>query len=298
MNFRRLLAFFCLLTFFHADLLAQEKIIVCVINSNIPAYEEAIAGFREALIQENIEFKAINYNLNNPPPPEIDKADLFFTIGTNATRAISDKIKNIPVVFTMVTNPQFSAQNVTGVTMEIPFSDQLVVLSNISPRPKKIGIIYDPNKTRKYVEMYIKESHGKGFEILTRQVSSVNEVFRAIRAFRSSIDCLFVIPDPTVYTIKSIEDILLYSLREGLPVVGISPGYVKAGALFSISSNYGQMGKEAGQIAARLLRGEKPSKIPYASPKQFDLSINLIVADRIGITFPDKLIREAKNVYK
>jgi len=298
MNYRRFLAFFCFLSLFHAGVTAQEKRIVCIKNSDLPPYVAAIEGFKDALEQENIEFKLIELNLGELPSRELDKADLIFTMGTNPTQTIIDKIKNIPIVFTLVTDPQFSAPNLTGVVMEIPFKDQLAVLTRINPRPKKIGIIYDPRKTKKLVDMYIEESQGKGFEVLTRQVGNVDEVYGAIRDFRQSIDCLFIIPDPTVYTVKSTEDILLYSLREGLPVVGISPTYVKAGALFSISCNYEHLGEKSGAIAARILRGEKPSDIPYASPDRYDLSINLIVAERMSTTFPDKLIKEAKNVYK
>jgi len=300
MNHKRLAAFLCLLplSLLQTDLFAQQKIIIIASNSNLPPFEAAITGFKEALFQDNIDFKIVDYDLTGPLPPETDRADLIFTVGSNSTQLMAEKIQTIPIVFTLVMEPKFSSQNITGVTLQIPLQQQLAVLSKISPRPKKIGILYNPEKTKKLVESYVHESGGKGFEVLTKQVSDVGEVYSAIRDFRPSIDCLFIIPDSTVYTINSTEDILLYSLREGLPVVGISPTYVKAGALFSISCNYKQLGKQSGEIAARILRGEKPSDIPYASPDKYDLSVNLIVARRMGVTLPDKLLEEAVNVYK
>ncbi len=298
MNHKRLLVIFCFLIFAKADLSAQEKIIICVKNSTLPPFEEALQGFKQSLAQKNIEFKLIEYDLSNPPPPELNKADLIFSMGTNPTQTISEKIKDIPIVFTLVTNPQFSSRNMTGVMMETPYKELLNILSRISPKPKRLGIIYDPKKTNKLVESYMEESREKDCELHTIQVAKVDEVYNAIRSLRPSIDCLLIIPNSTVYNVNSTEDILLFSLREGLPVVGISPNYVKAGALFSLSSNYTNLGEKAGELASRLLHGEKASDIPYASPDKFDLSINLIVAARINVTFPTDLIKEAKNVYK
>ena len=182
--------------------------------------------------------------------------------------------------------------------MKTPYKELLDILSEISPRPKKLGIIYDPKRSKKIVETCIDASEGKGFEVHAKQVETVDEVYGAIRSLRPSIDCLLIIPDPTVYTVNSTEDILLFSLREGLPVVGISPNYVKAGALFSLSCDYTRLGEKSGETAVRLLRGEKASDIPYASADKYELSVNLVVANRINVTFPDKLLKEAKNVYK
>jgi len=51
-------------------------------------------------------------------------------------------------------------------------------------------------------------------------------------------------------------------------------------------------------LTARIFRGEKPSDIKIEAPDKYDLTINLIVAQRLGVTFNDKLINEAENVYQ
>jgi len=164
--------------------------------------------------------------------------------------------------------------------------------------PKKIGIMYDPSKTKKLVEGYIRESEGSGFEVLTKQVNSIDEVYHAVREFRPQIDCLMIIPDSSVYSTQSTGDVLLFCLRENIPVIGLSSKYVKAGALFSLECNYKELGKKSGELAARILNGDKPSDIPYEHPKKYKLSLNLIVAERIGAVIPKELIEEADDVYK
>jgi putative ABC transport system substrate-binding protein len=158
--------------------------------------------------------------------------------------------------------------------------------------------LYDPKNTQNLIQEYIRESEGSGFEILTKQVNSIDAVYRAVRDFRPQIDCLMIIPDQTVYSLQSVQDILLFCLRENLPVAGLSSKFVKAGALFSLSCDYKELGKKSGELAVRIFNGAKPSDIPYENPEKHELSLNLIVAERIGVTIPKELIEEADNVYK
>jgi putative ABC transport system substrate-binding protein len=292
------LAVFCLLFLAGSVVFAQQKTIICVKNSNLKPYEEALNGFKDALARDGIEFKLITYDLDGAEPAEFEKADLIFTLGTTPTKTVSERTKRIPVVFTMVPNPSFAGPNITGVLIETPFSEQFDILSKIKPRPKTIGILYDPGRSQKIVELCEAEARLKGFAVKTKQIYSVDEVYGALRSLRPSIDSLIIIPDITVYTVKSTEDILLYCLREGIPVIGLSPNYVKAGALFSFSANFRQLGEKSGSVGARLLRGEKASDIPFVKADKFDLSINLIVAHRINVEISEKLINEAVNVYK
>lgn len=299
MNIKTFLMYIFLFTLGQVSLFAQEKIIIVAKTSDQQPFEDVVNGFSKTLTQNKFIFKLIRYNPTIPLPiAEFDKASLVFTIGANPTLDMLKIIKNIPIVFTLIMDPQFSAPNLTGVRMDLPVKEQLDVLSKISPKRKKIGIIYDPSKTKALVETYINESKGKDFEVITKRVTKIDEVYGAMRSLRPSIDCLVIIPDTTVYSTESTADILLYCLAEGLPVVGISPTYVKAGALFSVSCNYENLGKRSGEVATRVLNGEKPSEIPYVSTDKFDTSINLIIARRLGISFPKKILQGTKNVYQ
>jgi putative ABC transport system substrate-binding protein len=83
-----------------------------------------------------------------------------------------------------------------------------------------------------------------------------------------------------------------------MPVIGYSRGMVKAGALFGLICDYEDLGRQAGEIAFRILKGEKPKEIPVEPPREKLLIINQIVADRIGFDTPDEIIEKAYEIFE
>lgn len=282
-------------------LLADEYLIAFAKSGNIAQYDDAIEGFKGALQKKGLGFKLIEYNIESEMSAQMNesgKPDIFLTVGSKATAVIKNKVKDIPVVFCMIISQSFSETNMTGVLINIPPIAEFKVLKKLLPKSKKIGVLYDPKKTKGLVEKGIAQARELGMEIVSVEVSSMQDVYGAVRTIGKVVDVLWMIPDSTIYSSKAVEDILLYSLREKMPVIGISPNYVKAGALFSISCNYKDIGRQGGDIAAMILQGEKPANIKVAEPEKTVISINLITADRIGLIIPDEFIREAENVYK
>jgi len=93
--------FLCIFAQTNTSLLAQEKLIVFTKASDLPPYTAAINGFKEDLKKNNIQYKLVEYNTESNPPPEIQKADLIFSIGTNPTKIVAENYKNIPIIFTL-----------------------------------------------------------------------------------------------------------------------------------------------------------------------------------------------------
>ena len=66
----------------------------------------------------------------------------------------------------------------------------------------------------------------------------------------------------------------------------------------ALSCNYAEIGKQAAEIANRVLDGESPEDIPIAVPRKVLFSINLRTADHIGLRVPDDVIKLADEVIK
>jgi putative ABC transport system substrate-binding protein len=112
------------------------------------------------------------------------------------------------------------------------------------------------------------------------------------------MDVLWMVADSTVYTPRSTEFILQYTLGHQIPFVGLSAKYVKAGALFAVSWDYTDLGEQAGELAHQILAGKTPAELAVATPRKLPLVLNMKSARSLGVKIPRKVIEGASEVYE
>ena len=72
--------------------------------------------------------------------------------------------------------------------------------------------------------------------------------------------------------------------------------YVEAGGLISYGPRLSEAYREIGRYAGRILKGATPSELPIATPRKFDLIVNLRSAKALGLTVPPLLLTLADEV--
>jgi putative ABC transport system substrate-binding protein len=87
-------------------------------------------------------------------------------------------------------------------------------------------------------------------------------------------------------------------LKTGVPFIGLSSAFVKAGALMALSCDYTDIGIQAAETAKRILDGENPKDIPIAVPRKVLLCINMRTAKHIGLNIPTSIIELADEVIR
>jgi putative ABC transport system substrate-binding protein len=227
---------------------------------------------------------------------EPKRPDLILTMGTNATRIAQDMVTDVPVIFTMVLDPHRSGISVSGVSMDITYETKLETLKEIIPNKTKIGVIYSPQSTSSYEEL-LKVSRNLGFDVAGIEISSEKEFPKAIRTIFETADCFLMLPDPKIYFPKSIQHLLHESMKSGIPTIGLSSTYTRAGALISFDCDYRDLGKQAADLALERLAADKPQQTEFIKPRKAEFSINLLVAERLGIRFSSKIIKQASEVF-
>src|SRR4051812_9776109 len=86
------------------------------------------------------------------------------------------------------------------------------------------------------------------------------------------------------------------ALARNLPSCGYVRELLEAGGLLSYGVDQRAMARHAAVYVDRILKGEKPDKLPVEQPTRFELLINLKTAKALGLTVPDSLLSRADEV--
>jgi putative ABC transport system substrate-binding protein len=290
--------------------------IAVMISQSKEANNVALASFLQTIIGRSQRTAIFTYDLNGQKETgqkvaqdiQKIKPDLVLAIGTIAAISAKEELKNIPIVFCMVLNPVSSGLvrsmnspggSITGASLDIPIETQFRYMQSVIGNLKTIGVLYNPEETGAIVQQADRKARLMGISIYAKPISSEREVPAALKGLMGHVDALWSVADTTVFsTTQSAQYILLNTLRTGTPFMGLSPSFVSAGALMCLSCDYEDIGKQAAELAERILKGEKAGNIPVAMPRKVLLSLNLRTADQIGLRIPDKVIKSADEVIR
>ncbi len=75
--------------------------------------------------------------------------------------------------------------------------------------------------------------------------------------------------------------------------MGLSPAFVKAGALMALAVDYQEVGVQCGEQAVRILLGDHPSSLPITIPQAVTMYLNLKTAEIIGLKIPPDRVKGA-----
>lgn len=278
---------------------AGEKVqIAAVLSSSIKPYDESLQGFYAALDEKDIVYERYEFVLDERNGDELIsklkelRPDIIHTVGTKATRIVKDQIKDIPVVFSMVLNPEASGlvenmespgNNLSGASMDIPLFLQFEYIKKILPKTGTVGVVYSSAETGLVVADARKVAARIGIKLLGIEVNGPSEVTSAMKQLVGKVDFLWSVADSNVFTRETTRDILISTLRNKLPFMGLSPGFVRAGALVALDADAGGIGREAADVAVSVFEGHRPGKIPVHVPHKVKLVINKNTIDLLGI---------------
>ncbi len=283
--------------------IAEEKRAVVILKSSeARPYTIASSALKNVVTKKCRDVSVYEYTLSDNVFAKINDKNpsLILTVGTDATRLAIEKAKGAAIIYSMVLNPEeisFVARGIPGVSLDITADRVLDATEKIIPGVKRIGIIHKPGEGEKFIKGSLEKANKRGVELISISLDSQNVMRDVLRELSRSADVLWMIPG-SIYTPHTVKEVLLYALREGIPVIGLSPRYVKAGALFSISCDYEDIGRQTGEAVVRLLSGEALQKSLIILPRKIILSVNLIVAERLKLNIPQKVISSAGNVYR
>jgi putative tryptophan/tyrosine transport system substrate-binding protein len=293
---------------------AQEVKLALVYSDSLETTLRTIKGIKSTIILQYAttsfsEFyipsstAAVDKNVD-----EIAKTDprLILTVGSYATRIVTDRIKDKPIIFSSVLNPETSGfvkslsspgGNVSGASLDIPPEIQFNYFKRVIKSLKKIGVMYT-SETENLIAPAKVMAQAIGLDLIAVKIESEKDIPTALEKLIPQVDGIWSVADGHIFSPTSTRFILLNALRSGKPFMGFSRNLVESGALFALDFDYKDIGKQAGKIALEVLSGHSPSTIPVAVPAFLYFHYNEKTAKHISVTIPDDLAAVAKEVYR
>ncbi len=235
-----------------------------------------------------------------------DGTELLITSTTPALQAALQRAGKRPVIFSLVANPmaagagrseQDHLPNVTGSYVNAPHMEGLKAVKRCLPGLKRVGSLFVPAEVNSvyYKDELLAAAKELGIEVELVGVSTSGEIADAALALCSrNIDAVCQISDNL--SGASFASIAQAARRARLPLMGFASGQAKAGAFMTVSRDFYDGGIDSAFIAARVLRGESPAKIPFQLVPEIKYAFNPATAQNLGITIPKDLLQLGESV--
>ncbi|MEO3433844.1 ABC transporter substrate-binding protein [Inquilinus sp. CAU 1745] len=278
-----------------------------------PALDAARDGVRDELEEQGFELDFEYQSAQGNPATAAQIArqfvgegpDVIVPISTPSAQAVVAATQDIPVVFTAVTDP-VGAQlvedldapggNVTGVSDLSPLEDHLKLIREIMPEAEGLGVPYNPGEANAVtlVSILSEIAPTYGFNIVEAPAPRTADVLGAAQSLIGKVDAIYVPTDNTI--VSALEAVLSVGADSDIPVFSGDTDSVERGAIATVGFDYYQVGRQTGEVVARVLNGEDPGTIPVRNASGTDLFVNPAAAESMGIELSQELIDRAHTV--
>ena len=233
--------------------------------------------------------------------------DVIFAMGTEAALAAKEATQTIPIVFPVAGDPVANGivaslarpgGNVTGLSNLAAdlAAKRIELVREIVPRAPPHGDPVQCREPRRHSGNAGIRSGAPhvGLEDTTLlEIRRSEDIAPAYSRFRAAPSAL-VVGDPLM-NLNRVR-INTFALVARLPTIFVQREYVEAAGLMSYGANYIDLNRRAGDYVDKILRGAKPADLPVEQPTKFDLIINLVTAQALGLTVPATLLARADEV--
>ncbi len=280
--------------------------VLMVLSSAAAPYQDAAASLQLSLADDKIKSAIVISEDIGPQSYELLQNQyspiIWVAIGSRAAAQVNKLLPpSKPLVYCMVVDPQKvgidpTRGQVAGVSVVKSIREQFTIIKMAMPTLDSIGMLYRSSSQQSMQTLNdVKQQLPKGWDLEAVDIDSMKSQAAAIQElFERKSDLVWTTADSSIYNRAIVKSLLLASLRSGTPVFGFSGSFVKAGALFGLDADPVAQGEFAASLVKGCLGLTNEKVCLLASG--VTLSVNLVVADRLGITLSDELLTKATIV--
>lgn len=276
---------------------AAQKNVLVLLSRSVPSYNAALEGFKT-----RAPFKVELLNLEKSPGVVADlpartaagEFDAVVAIGTEAALTAGKLNLSVPVVYTMVLQPlKFPASNFSGVLVKIGVAEQLARIHKLLPGRSRIGVIYNPDYSGEDINLARKVAGNYNLTVYAVPVVSKNDIDAALGKMTADmVDALWMVVDEMTADPAVFAKLSQQCNQQKMPLIGLSAGHVKAGALAAFCADFSDVGAQTAEYVQTQL--ESGLKSPVATPRKVIVYFNEPLHQQLKIgdvsEFPDAQI--------
>lgn len=297
--------------------LAQQKSVAVTAIVEHPALDSVRDGVREGLAAagfeegRNLKWQYQSAQGNTGTAAQIarkfvgDRPDAIVAIATPSAQAVVAATKDIPVVYSAVTDPVAaklvpsmapSGTNVTGTSDRLELDKQIALIRQVVPNAKRVGMVYNPGEANSVVVVNRMREllPQQGMSLVEAAAPRTVDVGSAARSLVGKVDVFYTSTDNNV--VSAYESLVKVGIDAKIPLVAADTDSVARGAVAAYGMDYRALGVQTGKIVARILNGEKPGAIASETSAKLELHVNPAAAQRQGATLSEALVKSAAKV--
>jgi ABC-type uncharacterized transport system substrate-binding protein len=243
------------------------------------ACEGVIKGMEDAQLKQGTDFVVRRFSAQGEVAqlPLImsairsEGADLLVTAGTPTMIAAARSIREIPIVFTVGSDPKVVGvfqggrrpPNIVGVYDDPPVDRLLDLALRREPPFDVVGTVWDPSQPNSEISVkkLRKACRERGLTLVEANAATVSELPEAAESLCQR-NAKIIILSADNLTTTGFPAILTAARKRRVPIYATEPNYVERGAAGAIGDDYFEWGRQSGLLAARVLAGVKPAALP------------------------------------
>lgn len=275
---------------------ARAARVVIVQSDDLPPYTRPVAAFEKA-VGEPVDVMDLHGRRSEAEVAaqrlKREKPAVVFALGAKAAWTVKGALPDTPMVYAEVLNPGrygIEGSEVTGVSAMVSPAQYLSQFQGFFPQVKTLGVLRGPLTTDERMARLAAAAKTLKMKLVVQQVGGTRDARHAFYAIAPHVDAVWLQPDREMLTPDVFRVLADEARRRRLPLLVETENMVRAGALFAVVPDPEGTGRQAGEMARKLLAGASPAEMPVAEPRDTHVVLNVRTVKTADIHFDPLLL--------
>jgi putative ABC transport system substrate-binding protein len=236
------------------------------------------------------------------------KPDVIVATGGRVVPILMQLTRSIPIIIPGTTDPVVTGWaeslarpggNVTGFTISESsvLGKLLETLKLVAPAISHVAMIYNPDNAiaPPYVGLFETFARSLAIEPIIAPVHGIGDIDRIIESLAQQRNSgAYFHGDLSTTALR--DQVTALVARHRVPAIYVDRIFISSGGLVSYDSDRVDIYRRSASYVDRILRGEKPSDLPFQQPTKYQLTINLRAARALGLDISPIVLSLADEV--